>query len=398
MRLPLEGVRILTLEQFGAGPYGSMNLADLGADVIKVENPFTGGDASRGMGPHYLGDDDSHYFQTFSLNKRSVGINLKTDEGREAFHALVRTSDAVLNNFRGDQPEKLGLDYATLGEINPRIVCTHLSAYGRDNDRRSWPGYDYLMQAEAGWMQLTGEPGAPPARCGLSIVDFMTGTTAALALVSALVGVARTGRGQDVDVSLFDVALHQLSYPGNWYLNEGTRTGRMPRSAHPSAVPVQLFRTRDAWIFVMCMTQKFWEMLLHEIGRCELGSDPRFVDPASRRAHIDELTPILDEVFIEHSTEHWLERLRHALPAAPVCDIAQALDNPFVHETGMVNTVPHPTKPDFRALANPIKLSGRRLPSRVCSALAADTDTLLREAGYDDAELERLGSAGAIRR
>lgn len=214
MNLPLKGVRILTLEQFGAGPYGSMMLADLGADVLKVENPFTGGDASRGMGPHYLGENDSHYFQTFSLNKRSVGLSLKTPEGREAFHALVRNADAVLNNFRGDQAEKLGLDYAALGQVNERVVCAYISAYGRDNDRKSWPGYDYLMQAEAGWMQLTGEPGAPPARYGLSIVDFLTGTTAALALVAALVGAGRSGRGQDVDVSLFDVALHQLSYPG----------------------------------------------------------------------------------------------------------------------------------------------------------------------------------------
>ncbi len=398
MNLPLEGVRILTLEQFGAGPYGSMLLADLGADVIKVENPFNGGDASRGMGPHFLGENDSHYFQTFSLNKRSVGINLKSDAGQEAFHALVRTSDAVLNNFRGDQAGKLGLDYAALGRVNERIVCAHISAYGRDNDRKSWPGYDYLMQAEAGWMQLTGEPGAPPARCGLSIVDFMTGTTAALALVSALLGVSRSGRGQDVDVSLFDVALHQLSYPGNWYLNEGTRTERLPRSAHPSAVPVQLYATSDAWIFLMCMTQKFWQLLITEIGRPDLGQDPRFADARSRRENMDALTPILDAEFIGDSTANWLERLCHLLPAAPVYDIAQALDNPYVHRIGMVRQVPHPQKADFRALANPIKLSGARLPSKVCSALAADTDALLREAGLDDDDMERLGKAGAIRR
>lgn len=398
MSLPLEGMRILTLEQFGAGPYGSMLLADLGADVIKVENPFTGGDPSRAMGPHFLGEHDGHYFQTFSLNKRSVGINLKSEEGREAFHALVRTADAVLNNFRGDQAEKLGLDYAALGPVNERVVCAHISAYGRDNDRKSWPGYDYLMQAETGWMQLTGEPGAPPARCGLSIVDFMTGTTAALALVSALLGVARSGRGQDVDVSLFDVALHQLSYPGNWYLNEGTRTERLPRSAHPSAVPVQLFATSDAWIFVMCMTQKFWQLLIEELGRPDLGEDQRFTDPRSRRENMEALTPLLDAEFVRDSTENWLKRLCHLLPAAPVYDIARALDNPFVHQIGMVREVPHPRKRDFRALANPIKLSGSRLASKVCSPLAADTETLLREAGLDEADLTRLGKAGAIKR
>lgn len=161
-------------------------------------------------------------------------------------------------------------------------------------------------------------------------------------------------------------------------------------------MPVQLFRTSDAWIFAMCMTQKFWQLLIGELGRPELGEDPRFVDPASRRANMDELTPILDAEFARDTTENWLKRLCHLLPAAPVYDLARALDNPFVHQIGMVRTVPHPQKPDFRALANPIKLSGERLPSQVCSALAADTDELLREAGLGDEELAGLRSAGAI--
>jgi crotonobetainyl-CoA:carnitine CoA-transferase CaiB-like acyl-CoA transferase len=348
------------------------------------------------MGPYFLGDHDSHFFQTFNYNKRSVCLNLKTPEGREAFRRLVATADAVLNNLRGDQPEKLGLDYATLGPVNPRIVCAHLSAYGRDNERKGWPCYDYLMQAEAGYLHVTGEPGTPPARMGLSIVDYMTGITTAFALVSSLLGVSRTGKGHDIDVSLFDVALHQLSYPGTWYLNAGLKTERLPRSSHPSAVPVQLYRTRDGWIFVMCMTEKFWQALIGEIGRPDLGTDPLYATAAARRENRDRLTPVLDAVFEQATTDEWLARLRHLLPAAPVYDLAQALDNPYVQAIGMVRPVPHPAQPDFRGLASPVKLNGQRPDQRPAPALGADTVSVLRELRYGDAEIERLRAKKVI--
>jgi len=393
--LPLAGLRVLTFENFGAGPFGSMYLADLGAEVIKIESRAQGGDATRSMGPFFLGEHDSHFFQTFNLNKKSVALDLKRPEGQQAFRRLVRTADVVMNNLRGDQPEKLGLDYAALGPVNPRILCAHLSAYGRDNERKGWPGYDYLMQAEAGYLHLTGEPGTPPARMGLSIIDYMTGITTAVAVLAALVGVLKNGRGRDIDVSLFDVALHQLTYPGNWYLNEGHPTERLPRSSHPSAVPVQLFKTRDGWIFVMCMTEKFWQALLGVLGREDLATAPLYGDSRARRVNRDALTVVLDAEFVRETTQHWLRLLQGLLPVAPVYDLPQALDNPFAKAIGMVRPLAHPVRPDFRVVANPIKLDGERLPSRRAPELGEHTDELLGEAGFSPAEIESLKACGA---
>lgn len=378
-QLPLQGVRILSVEQYGAGPFGSMYLADLGAEVIKIENPDIGGDISRQTGPYFLGEGDSHFFQTFNRNKKSLALNLKLPEDRKVFENLVKTADAVMNNLRGDQPAKLAIDYDSLKTINPKIVCAHLSAYGRDNDRADWPGYDYLMQAEAGYMALTGEPDAPPARFGLSMVDFMTGVTTSMGLLAALLGASRTGSGCDVDVSLFDVALQQLTYPATWYLNEGHITERMPRSAHPSTVPCQLYTTSDGWLFVMAMTPKFWNHLVEGLSCPELAQDPRFVDASSRRENRDKLTEILDTIFAEQSTAHWLELFKGQVPMAPVYQLDQALQNPYLQQVGMIQSLPHTQQADFRVLSNPIKINGERLPGRGCSALGADNQSLVDE-------------------
>ena len=386
--LPLQGLRILAVEQYGAGPYGSMHLADLGAEVIKIESP-PGGDVSRATGPYFLGEGDSLFFQTFNLNKRSLRLDLKAAEGREVFEKLVASADAVLNNLRGDQPGKLGLDYATLSKLNPKIVCAHLSAYGRDNARAAWPGYDYLMQAEAGFMALTGEPDAPPARFGLSMVDFMTGTTMSMGLLAAIIGAMRTGIGRDVDVSLFDVALHQLSYPATWYLNEGHRTERLSRSAHPSTVPCQVYRTADGWVMVMCMLEKFWQTFVEGIGNPAWANEPRFANFAERRKVREELTVLVDDILSTQPTAYWTQLFAGRIPIAPVLDIAQALDNPYVREVDMLQDVSHP-QGSQRLLRNPIKLDGQRLAGDACPPLNADAGALLRELGYSDADCARL--------
>jgi crotonobetainyl-CoA:carnitine CoA-transferase CaiB-like acyl-CoA transferase len=375
---PLEGLRVLSVEVWAAGPYGTQLLASLGAEVVKVENPATGGDPARHVGPHMLASGDSQYFQAWNTGKKSVVLDLKSAAGRRDFAALVETAAAVINNLRGDQPAKLGLDYATLGAINPAIVCAHISAYGRDNERAAWPGYDFLMQAEAGLMSLTGEPDGPPARFGPSIIDFMTGTTAMAGLLACLMRAQRTGRGCDVDVSLFDVALHQLSYSATWYLNGGDAPTRLERSSHFSLAPVQTFPTADGWIFVMCMSDKFWLELTRALDLAALAGDPRFATGNVRHAHRRELTAALDPAFRRRTTAEWLERLAGVLPVGPVYDVAQALDSPFARRLGMVETVPHPDKPDLRVVANPIKVNGERAPLSAAPTLGADNEALLQ--------------------
>jgi crotonobetainyl-CoA:carnitine CoA-transferase CaiB-like acyl-CoA transferase len=395
MKLPLEGLRIVAVEQYGAGPYGTCHLADMGAEVIKIEHRASGGDMARGVGPYFLGPHDSEFFQTFNRNKKSLTLDLKHPRGREVFERLVATADAVFGNLRGDQPEKLRLRYADLKAINPRIVCAHLSAYGCDGSRKGWPGYDFLVQAECGFLAVTGEPDGPPARFGLSMVDYMTGMTAAFALMCGLHAARATGVGRDVEVSLYDVAIHQLSYPATWYLNEGLETTRLPRSAHPYLVPSQLYRTKDGWIFFMCQTQRFWELLCQKIGRPELVDDPAFRDQAARHAHRDRLTVVLDEVLSAKTTAEWLDMLGGAVPCAPVYDVREALENPFLAERAGVQLLDHPDRPGFKLLASPIR-TGAEVPARPAPTLGEHTDALLEELGYDPAEIEELRAQAVI--
>jgi crotonobetainyl-CoA:carnitine CoA-transferase CaiB-like acyl-CoA transferase len=360
--LPLTGIKILSIEQYGAGPYGTMLLADLGAEVIKIEAPSLGGDVSRNVGPYMLGEGDSQFFQTFSRGKKSRALEIKTPEGRAQFEAMVSQADGVANNLRGDQPAKMRVTYDDLKAINPKIVCAHLSAYGRDNDRATWPGYDYLMQAEAGLMSMTGEPDGPPARCGLSVVDFHTGSHLAIGLLAGIMGAMRTGIGCDIDVALFDTALHQMSYPATWYLNEGVEVGRLPRGAHPSIAPSQLLKTADGWLMLMCQTPKFWEIFCQRSGLDALLMDARFSTISARRENLAVLTQVLDAHLMSQSTSYWIALLGGHVPVAPINDIGQALDSAHVKAIGMTDVVKHSGAKggQLAMLASPIKVNGKR--------------------------------------
>ena len=393
--LPLEGVRVLAVEQYGAGPFGTMFLADQGAEVIKIENPRDGGDMARAVGPYFFPSGDSQFFHSFNRNKKSVTLDLTRPEARPVLHDLVRSADALAGNMRGDVPEKLGLTYDGLKAYNPRIVCAHLSAYGRDGPRANWPGFDYVMQAEAGYFSVTGEPDGAPARFGLSVVDMMSGLAMAYALLAALTGARATGTGRDIDVSLFDVALHNTSYLATWYLNEGHNQPRLARSAHPSLTPCQLYRTADGWIYLMCNKEKFWPALCAAIGRPEWAEDPRFRRFADRLAHREAITAMLDDALQADSTAGWLARFAGTVPAAPVNDIAAALDNPFAVDHGRLQTVEHPADGPYRMVAPPVRM-GEPAPGRPAPPLGADTAAVLEGLGYDAARIAALRAGGVI--
>ena len=398
--LPLEGVRILAVEQYGAGPWGTQYLGDLGAEVVKIENPRDGGDMARPLGPYFLNDGkgsaDSLFFQTFNRNKKSLTLDLGKEEGQAVFHDLVRTADAVTCNLRGDVPAKLGLTYATLGKIRPSIVCCHLTAYGREGERATWPGYDYLMQAEAGWFSLTGEPDTPPTRFGLSVVDLMTGLLQAYATVSAILGARAEGKGRDIDVSLFDLALSNVSYPATWYLNTGHVQGREPRSGHPSLTPCGAQKTKDGWIFLMCNKEKFWPILCDLVGRADWGRDPKYATFRERLAHRPAITGMLDEALATRTTAEWLADFAGKVPAAPILDVREALENPFVTRNGKLQTLIHQSGTPFRMVAPPVSCPGEPAPDRPAPELGEHTEEILASIGYDADRVTRLRKGGVV--
>jgi crotonobetainyl-CoA:carnitine CoA-transferase CaiB-like acyl-CoA transferase len=394
--LPLAGIRILAVEQYGAGPFGTQHLADLGAEVIKIENPREGGDVGRQIGPYFFGENDSHFFETFNRNKKSVALDLKQPDGKKVFLDLLKTADAVFDNLRGDLAAKLGLDYAALSAVNPKIVCVHLSAYGRTGSRASWPGYDYLMQAEAGYLSLTGEPDGPPSRAGLSVVDLSTGTTAALALLAGVIDAMKTGKGRDLDVSLYDTALHQVVYLGTWYLNGGHVTRRQPRSSHPSLTPSQLYKTKDGWIFIMCQKEKFWRILCEALGRPDWITDSDFATFAARLKNRPHVNAALDAAFSAKTTDQWMKEIAGRVPAAPVYDVAQALDNDFAREQERVVAFRHSQHGDIKEIASPVRVAGATLPTEAAPSLGRDTDQLLADIGYSPGRLAELRKSGAL--
>jgi len=394
---PLAGVRIVAVEQFGAGPFGTLHLADLGADVIRLEDPSSGGDVSRYMTPGQRGTD-SLYFDSFNRGKRSLLLDLKSPAGQEVLHELCREAHAVYANLRGDVLKSLGLTYDTLGRINPAIVCVSLSAYGRDGERSSEPGYDPLIQAEAGWAALTGDPGGPPIKSGLSLADYSAGIMAALALMAAVFDAQRTGRGRDVDVNLYDTALAFHNYRATWYLTAGVPGDRTADSSHPSIVPFQFFATADGHVAIACAKEKFFRALAERLGLPALANDPRFSSFDARRQHREELLATLRETFRQQPTEHWVDLLRGHVPVAPVRSMEQALDRVELEQRAMLAAYRHSALGQVTTVGLPIKMSGFTPAYRPGPALDGDRDAILREAGYQHGEIEALRERGAFGR
>lgn len=394
---PLSDVRVIAIEQYGAGPFASVHLADLGAEVIKIEDPSSGGDVGRYVVPEQHGED-SLFFETFNRNKRSLGLDISTPEGRAVFEDLVRVSDVVHSNLRGDVPAKLRIRYDDLKHLNPAIVCCSLSGFGMTGPRSAEPGYDYVLQGMAGWMDLTGEPDGPPTKSGLSLVDYSGGLVAVGSILAALHAARRDGVGADCDISLFDTAVSMLTYPAAWQLNSDFVPTRTHHSAHPSLVPFQAFPTTDGWLVVACPKEKFFRRLAEAVGHPEWPDDPRYKNFAARREHAENLLAELEKVFAAGTSDHWLALLRTAgVPCGPVNSVAQALVDPHTFARGMVVETEHPYFGTVRQVASPLRVRPgglgepgerrhRRAPRRDEDADYVYTE-LLR---YDAERVERL--------
>lgn len=393
---PLDDIRIIALEQYGAGPFGSVHLADLGADVIKIEDPSHGGDVARYV-PPFQEESDSLFFETFNRNKRSMRIDMAIPEGRLVFEDLVRTADAVYSNLRGDVPAKLRIRYDDLKDVNPMIVCVSISGFGMTGPRAAQPGYDYIIQGLAGWMALTGEPDGPPTKSGLSLVDYSGGLVGALSLLAAVHSARRQGIGCDCDISLYDVAMGMLTYPATWHLNGDWQPERASRSAHPSLVPFQLFRGSDQeWFLVACPKEKFWARLVECLAVEEL-LDPAFATFSDRAHNRDRLVALLDDFFATRPAHQWVEMLEEAgVPTGPVLDLPAALDEPHAEARGLLIETDHPRFGRVRQIRSPVRVGThgeeghRRAPQ-----LGEDEESILEDVlGYSEVEINRLRERG----
>src|SRR5262245_774820 len=388
----LEGVRVLDLSRMLAGPYGSMLLAELGAEVIKIEEP-QGGDPMRAMGPPFLGPDrESAYFLSINRNKKSMALDLETPEGREVFHDLCRVADVVWENFRPGVMNRLGCAPETLRRLNPRLVVCSISAFGQKGPYREWPAFDLALQAMGGGMSLTGEAGGAPARMGLPMGDLAGGMFGALAVASALFRRAQTGEGAHFDLSLLDCQVSLLTYVAQYYWADGRVPGRVG-SGHASVVPYQAFATRDGHVVVAVFAEELWRGFCEAIERPELATDPRFDSNPKRVERRDELVPTLEALFPARTTAEWLDRMqRQGVPAAPINTVDRVVSDPQVRLRGMVVDLEHPTLGKLRTLGTPVKADGaapfRPAPPR---ALGEDTDAVLRELlGYSTERLAVL--------
>jgi crotonobetainyl-CoA:carnitine CoA-transferase CaiB-like acyl-CoA transferase len=397
--LPLADIRVVAVEQFGAGPWGTLQLADLGAEVIKIEDPVSGGDVCRYVPPFQQGED-SLFFETFNRGKESVSLDLRHADARPVFEDLVRASDAVYSNLRGDQPERLGLTYDQLKDVNPRVVCCSLSGFGMSGPRAAEGGYDYMMQGLAGWQMLTGDPDGPPTKSGLSLVDLSGGYASAIALLAGLWRARRDGIGCDCDVSLFETALQELMYVGTFAATKGYVPPRRRNSAHPSIVPFQNFAASDGWIVIGGAKQKFWEKLCDVVGEPELARDPRFATMADRDEHRDELVPILEELFARRTVAEWLDVLVPAgIPAAKVNTVPEALEDPQTLAREDVVEHEHPTLGTVRTVRTALRVSdGERAPARGPFRGEHTEQVLVELCGYSAERIAELKDAGVFGR
>lgn len=387
MTPPLNKLKVLDLTQVMAGPFCCQLLADMGADVTKVEPPGTGEQSRRSLGFRMKGEDTAA-FLAINRNKKSITLNLKEDEAREIFYRLVREADAVVENFRPGVTKKLGIDYETLKEINPRLIYASISGFGQTGPYAMRAGYDLIAQGMSGVMSVTGEPGGPPAKCGIPIGDLSAGLFCAFGILTAHVAREETGRGQYIDTSLFEGAL-ALSI---WETAELWSTGRIPQpfgSAHRLTAPYQALKTSDGYINVGANNQRLWARLCNAIGREDLVEDERFATNDDRMENRAELAEELEKTLVEKSTDEWVEIFLEAgFPAAPIHNYQQVFEDPHTQAREMMVEMDHPVEGTVNGLGIPIKLS--ETPGEIRRAaplLGEHTEETLTELGYSEEEI-----------
>lgn len=392
---PLEGVRVVEMTHFLAGPYAGMTLADLGADVIKLEDPSRP-DEARSMGP-YFQDELSLYFASLNWGKRSVGIHLDGREGRAVAAAVLAGADVLLENYRPGVLAGLGFGPDEMRSMNPRLVTCSLTGFGQNGPDAQRPGYDYTIQAMSGVMSMGGEPDGPPSKAGISYVDHGGGLAAALAICAALVERTRTGRGRHIDLGLLDVQVSMLSYLASWAINAGYEPKRTPDSAHPTLVPAQNFPTADGWISIFVGNDWMWQRFVEAAGDARL-EDVNYAERSGRLAHRDELLHLLRSVLATDTTTAWTSRFTNAgVACAPVNNLAGGLAEPQVEARGLVTTTLTASGSRYSHVRGPVPSLGRADNSGA-PALGQHTREVLVELGLDDSLIWELEQAGVVTR
>lgn len=394
-RPPLSGMKVLDLSQIMAGPYCTMVLADLGAEVIKVEKPVTGDD-SREMGPYINGE--SSCFAHINRNKEGISLNLKDLSARNILYELVRWADVVVENYRVGVTKSLGVDYDTLSVINPRLIYCSVSGYGQTGPYSRKGGFDLVAQGLSGIMSMTGEPGGRPLKSGIAIYDVGAGLTAAYSIMAAYVHQIRTGEGQQIDISLAECGLPWFVWEAAAYFTEGT-VAQATGSRHRVSAPYQALKTGDGFIVIGAANQRTWEKLCRDvIDRADLIDDARFVTNMDRMENIEVLEPLLEEAFATADATTWIARCEAAsVPCGPINDFGDAMNDPHYLERGMIEVIEHPKLGAMKMIGIPTKFS--RTPGTIRKAaplLGEDTDSVLRRFGVADDLIASLRERGAI--